>query len=330
MRDGQAKLVLLPPAIVLLRAMRQTFIGGGGWAYFRVPSLSPLKAYSRSFDYVEVNSTFYEMPSLQEVEGWRRAVPESFHFSVRAHRSITHACPFDDSEATHSSFLRMLEICRILRADILHLQLPPTAIPDQALARSLSDFLGAHEWRPIQLALETRVEASLASSPQLLEAMQERGIIHSVDPLKGQVPAYYSDTLYARLFGRGYHNLYQPTDDELKSLDDLASGFNRAFLTFHGARMYSDAARLKTYRARGKFPSLTKAVGLDSLREVLAEDTVFPSMKAELSHSQGWKLYEAPGDKRVRVGEALSLLPDGIYSSLDEVLKALGEKGSPS
>ncbi len=307
--------------------MRQTYIGAGGWAYFNIPSLYPLRAYSKAFNYVEVNSTFYEIPALKEVEGWRRSVSDDFHFAVRAHKSITHGRPFDDSESAHDSFRKMQEICRALRADVLHLQLPHSITPDGSLAKSIANFLDSHEWEATSLALEFRSKTPLKACPDLLKLMQDRGIIHSVDPLKGQVPACDGDALYARLFGKGYHNLYQPTDDELKSLDDLASGFNRAFLTFHGARMYSDAARLKTYRVKGNFPQLTKAVGLESLREVLAEDSIFPTTKSQLSHDQGWKLFESIGGKRSRVGEVLDLLPEGTYISLDDAMKAVKDGG---
>ena len=42
--------------------------------------------------------------------------------------------------------------------------------------------------------------------------------------------------------------------------------------TFHGARMYSDAARLKVYEKSGTFPKVTKSAGLASLKTVLEED----------------------------------------------------------
>ena len=310
--------------------MRQTFVGAGGWAYFNVPSPSPLKAYSKAFDYVEVNSTFYEIPHLHEGESWRATVPDGFHFTVRAHQSITHGRPFEGSDYAHATFEKMLQICRILRADILHLQLPALAVPNASLAKSISDFLGSHSRGPIELALEIRHNAPLNECPDLLKLMQDRKIIHSIDPLKGQTPAYQGETLYARIFGKGYHNLYQPTDDELKSLDDTASGSSRAFLTFHGARMYSDAARLKTYKAKGKFPPLGKYTGLDSIGKILAEDAVFPSTKAELFRDQGWKLFESSDSKRMRIGEVLSLLPEATYPSLADLLKTIRDGGFPA
>jgi hypothetical protein len=49
----------------------QYFLGTGGWEYFQVPGVPALKAYSQLFDFVEVNSTFYEYPSVAAVENRR-------------------------------------------------------------------------------------------------------------------------------------------------------------------------------------------------------------------------------------------------------------------
>jgi uncharacterized protein YecE (DUF72 family) len=65
-------------------------VGAGGWAYFQLPNKHPLRAYSELFSFVEVNSTFYDYPSIRAVEGWRRMVPADFIFSVRCHQDLTH------------------------------------------------------------------------------------------------------------------------------------------------------------------------------------------------------------------------------------------------
>jgi hypothetical protein len=85
--------------------------------------------------------------------------------------------------------------------------------------------------------------------------------------------------MYTRLFGHGEHNLYQFDDAELLKIDTIVKerGRENIYLTFHGARMYSDAARLKVYGKSGTFPKVTKAAGLASLKIVLEEDTVFPA-----------------------------------------------------
>jgi len=47
-------------------ALPKYLIGAGGWAYFQVPSMHPLVAYSRAFDFVEVNTTFRH-PYIQDL-----------------------------------------------------------------------------------------------------------------------------------------------------------------------------------------------------------------------------------------------------------------------
>ncbi len=111
-----------------------------------------------------------------------------------------------------------------------------------------------------------------------VELMHDMGIIHRTD-ISREMPAVDSDIMYTRLFGHGEHNLYQFDDAELLKIDTIVKerGRENIYLTFHGARMYSDAARLKVYGKSGTFPKVTKAAGLASLKIVLEEDTVFPA-----------------------------------------------------
>jgi len=46
--------------------------------------------YTQHFDTVELNNSFYKMPSLKAFETWRDQTPAGFIFSVKAGRYITH------------------------------------------------------------------------------------------------------------------------------------------------------------------------------------------------------------------------------------------------
>jgi uncharacterized protein YecE (DUF72 family) len=301
------------------------YIGTGGWAYFQVPGLSPLVAYSKAFNFVEVNSTFYKMLSPAEVEMWRKAVPQSFHFSVRAHRSITHNTRFELTNELYESFEKMQRICLILNADALHLQFPPSFNASES-ADKINELLSTVKIGKLNLAMEIRGEFGSCLPPHMAKIMQDHNIIHCVDPLRGEVPAYKSDILYSRLFGKGEHNIYQPDDNELLLVDKMSSGYQRVYQTFHGAKMYSDAARLKTYRKTGKFPMVTKTTALDSLESVLKQDAAFPSTKQALISDQGWKLFDMREDLRLKASTILERLPDKSYNSLNEVMEELHNK----
>ena len=303
--------------------MNEYLIGAGGWAYFQLPGQNSLIAYSKAFNFVEVNATFYKIPPLSEIERWRRLVPHDFHFSVRAHRSITHGSGFKPTQATYESFERMQQICRVLNAEVLHLEFPAFIKTDDAFVGGLNKFLKNIEVGRLHLAAEFRGVNGKGLPPTLVKLMQEYGLIHCVDLLKNEAPAYDSSILYSRLFGKGYHNLYQPTDQELKQVDDISERHETVYQVFHGARMYTDAARLKQYRKTNRFPMVTKSTGLHSLEAVLGEDAVFPAKKEELVRDQGWKLFDLSEENRARVEDLLQRLPDREYSNINDVIQTL-------
>ena len=219
-------------------------VGTGGWAYFQIPGMDSLEGYARGFDYVEVNSTFYQIPPLDMVRSWRRRVPEHFAFTVRCHRGITHAHAFDPTDRVIDQMEQMVRITRVLRAEALHLLTPPTFRFEAEDVQNLERLLDSISPDHIPLALEARAYGEEPLPADLRALMEDRGIIHSVDVSK-EDPQVASPILYTRLFGRGYHTVYQFSDEELRQIYDKAQtgDYRRALFTFHGVRMYSDAGR---------------------------------------------------------------------------------------
>jgi uncharacterized protein YecE (DUF72 family) len=78
---------------------RRVRIGCSGWNYrdWRdvvypkgLPARRWLEHYASLFDTVEVNNTFYRLPSRQAVEAWAKETPRDFLFAVKASRYLTH------------------------------------------------------------------------------------------------------------------------------------------------------------------------------------------------------------------------------------------------
>ena len=304
--------------------MTEFLIGTGGWAYFYVPGLDPLVAYSKAFNFVEVGSTFYEVPNLKTVESWRKRVPPTFRFAVRCHRSITHGYKLEPTEEAYKTFDKMMAICKTLRAEILHIQTPPTLRFDVPKINAIRNFFLSMNLKGIRVAWEVRQRTKGALPSDLVRLMRDLNMIHCVD-LSKEEPAFESDILYTRLFGKGVRNIYQFTDEELKEIDRKAGkGSHRmAILCFHGVKMYKDAARFKVYKQTGSFPMATRSTGLDSLKEVLSEDARFPCTKQQLIQHQGWKLIDLTQTKRIRASMILERLPEKTYHSEGEVIQAL-------
>jgi len=53
--------------------------------------------YTKYFDTVELNVTFYRFPQLSFLQSWYQKCPENFRFSVKAPKAITHYKQFHDS-----------------------------------------------------------------------------------------------------------------------------------------------------------------------------------------------------------------------------------------
>lgn len=231
-------------------------VGTGGWAYFHIPGMDSLQAYARAYNYVEVNNTFYQVPPMDMVRSWRRRVPGDFRFAVRCHRTVTHAHGFDPARPVVDRMEEMAAIARALRAEALHLLAPPAFEFREEEVERLRSLLEVTSWEGVPLALEARAYDGRALPAPLRRLMEDRGIAHSVD-LSKEEPQVEAPLLYTRLFGKGYHTVYQFSDEELQEVHARGEdrGYRRALFTFHGVRMYADAGRFLTYARTGRFPS---------------------------------------------------------------------------
>ena len=64
-----------------------------------------LSIYSRAFSTVEVDSTFYAIPSVRTVRGWAERTPPGFRFALKLPQEITHENRLRESADLTSLFL---------------------------------------------------------------------------------------------------------------------------------------------------------------------------------------------------------------------------------
>jgi uncharacterized protein YecE (DUF72 family) len=83
-----------------------------------------LAFYAERFPTVEINYTFYRMPTEKLLEGWAAGTPEPFTFTLKAPKRITHEAKLQRCEETVQSFCR---IARTLgpKLGVLLFQLAP-------------------------------------------------------------------------------------------------------------------------------------------------------------------------------------------------------------
>ena len=94
-------------------------IGCSGWNYahwrhgaFYPPRCPPsrwLRYYAEHFDTVEVNATFYRLPTRKAVAGWVEQSPPGFLFAIKASRYLTHVKRLTDLRQGIERFYERLE-----------------------------------------------------------------------------------------------------------------------------------------------------------------------------------------------------------------------------
>jgi len=112
---------------------REFYIGTSGWVYqhwrgvFYPEGLAQsrwLDFYCRHFSTVELNNSFYHLPSEKAFHGWRDATPAGFRFAVKASRFITHIKRLKDVAEPLRNFLGRAVLLREKLGPVLY-QLPP-------------------------------------------------------------------------------------------------------------------------------------------------------------------------------------------------------------
>ena len=114
-----------------------------------------LEIYARAFETVEVDSTFYAIPSAQTIESWARRTPEGFTFSLKLPQEITHG-----RALRSGSDILLEEFCARVRAlgtrlGVVLIQLPPQFELTTENAHTLQEFL-AHLPRDMRFSIEFR------------------------------------------------------------------------------------------------------------------------------------------------------------------------------
>jgi uncharacterized protein YecE (DUF72 family) len=115
-----------------------------------LPAKQWLARYAAEFDTVELNNTFYRLPTADAVDGWRRGSPPRFVFAVKGSRYLTHVKRLKDT----TGIARFFDVVRRLGPKLgpVLWQLPPKMKPD---LERLQTFLGALP-RDVRHAFEFR------------------------------------------------------------------------------------------------------------------------------------------------------------------------------
>jgi len=219
--------------------------------------------YVNDFKTIELQTTFYQMPSTDVAKRWKALAPPEFRFCLKAWQLITHtpASPtyrrlrsklsaeegdlygsFRPSEQVWLAWERTREIANVLDAEVIVFQCPKSFLPSRENIRNLNTFFHDVDRRERTFAWEPRGEDW---SPELVRDLcAGNNLVHCVDPFQSD-PAYGED-LYWRLHGKtGYR--YRYTEEDLTELEDKLQRrqgvHRRSYVMFNNIYSKDDALR---------------------------------------------------------------------------------------
>jgi uncharacterized protein YecE (DUF72 family) len=178
-----------------------------------IPKKKWLEYYSRHFNTVELNSTFYRTPKPETFQKWYDSTPDHFRFSVKGSRYITHLKQLKQVDDYVQNFFHAIQPLKEKTGCVLW-QLPPKLKRnDERLEAFLKTLPAEHdhtvEFRNMswfddevyQLLDKYNVSLCLLSAPDdLPEIVKKTG-----------------DAMYIRFHGKTDWYTYDYSTDELKA-----------------------------------------------------------------------------------------------------------------
>lgn len=130
----------------------ELWVGTSGYAYKgwkgsfypeKIAANAMLRYYGERLPAVEINNTFYRMPSESVLTGWAEQVPEHFRFSIKASQRITHRKRLKDVGDETDYLTRTVRVLGP-RLGVLLFQLPPNLRKDIGRLETFLDLLPNH------------------------------------------------------------------------------------------------------------------------------------------------------------------------------------------
>ncbi|MGH7529147.1 MAG: DUF72 domain-containing protein [Gemmatimonadales bacterium] len=191
----------------------------------KLPAAKWLEYYAQHLGAVEINYTFYRMPSAKTIAAWDAATPAGFRFVLKVPQRITHFARLRHVDDPLRAFL---EVARALGAKLgpILLQLPPNFKKDVAalgdvLTQLPPDVRCACEFRHISWWSDDTYDVLRATNAALCIADTEAG----TTPLVAT-----ADFGYVRLRDAGY--AAAALEEWSATLQRLGAGWTEAYVFF--------------------------------------------------------------------------------------------------
>lgn len=222
--------------------------------------------YAERYPVVEVQQTFYQVPTDAVMRAWREKMPQGFEFTIKAWQLITHSAGsptyrrlkreltpderagvgrFQDTPIVAEGWRATLHAADLLGATAILLQCPPSFGPTAPNLERLHAFLARSERPPgVRMLFEPRGPAwdAPAGVAAVTEVCAAHDLVHVVDPLVSR--SITRGFAYWRLHGiGGFHHVY--TDAELARVASMIRPGEETYVMFNNIPRAGDAERFK-------------------------------------------------------------------------------------
>ena len=185
----------------------QLYVGCSGWSYDswlghfypkHLESRRWVEYYSKVFDYVEIDSTFYKTPNRYTTVRWASTTPDNFRFTAKFPQVVTHDTRLGGGL---DDLLHFFEIMKPLENKLLCLlmQLPPSLKKEEGLPKLKR--LISHLWKKYRYAIEVRHKSWF--DKEVYDVLKENEISLAWSQLAEIVtpPVVTTDFVYLRFIG---------------------------------------------------------------------------------------------------------------------------------
>jgi uncharacterized protein YecE (DUF72 family) len=229
-------------------AAGECYIGTSGWNYkhwannrFYPKGLKPgewLAFLAEHFNTVEVNYSFYRMPSPEAVSGWQSATPDEFLLAVKLWRGITHYKKLKEPGNYLVSFLDIISVVGQRRRGPLLVQLPPQMGPDlqrlDGFLTMLDELTAPSPWR---VAVEFRHTGWLTPPVYRLLDGYRAALVLADSPRCPIREPNDVDFIYIRRHGSWQHHegryLPQQIEEDAARIRDWLTAGQRVFVYYN-------------------------------------------------------------------------------------------------
>jgi len=190
---------------------RRIYVGTSGWTYddwagrfypAEIKGPERLSFYADRFNSVEINATFYRIPTQAMIDAWNRRLNKDFHLVVKGSRIVTHLKKLQDCQDPLNKFMD-----QVLKLDTLKVvlwQLPPSLHKNVSL---LSQFLKELP-RSVRHAVEFRHNSWWDKEVENILSEHDAAFVGVSHPRLPESIRPTTDFLYVRFHGQG-RDLYR-------------------------------------------------------------------------------------------------------------------------